>query len=104
MEPNGKDAGINVRKKVETIMNLVNDTDKIKAVREKANANRDKYNTLHPYLIDILILITSQFYLNRINTHTQLHNFLFILCIIISSRQKTTYTNNQPCTFTSVNN
>lgn len=43
VEPNGKDAGINVRKKVETIMNLVNDTDKIKAVREKANANRDKY-------------------------------------------------------------
>lgn len=42
VEPNGKDAGINVRKKVETIMNLVNDTDKIKAVREKANANRDK--------------------------------------------------------------
>lgn len=42
MEPNGKDAGINVRKKVETIMSLVNDTDKIKAVREKASANRDK--------------------------------------------------------------
>jgi epsin len=42
VEPNGKDAGINVRKKVETIMNLVNDTDKIKAVREKASANREK--------------------------------------------------------------
>ncbi|KAJ4771480.1 Clathrin interactor EPSIN 1 [Rhynchospora pubera] len=43
VEPNGKDTGINVRKKVETIMNLVNDMDKIKAVREKAKANREKY-------------------------------------------------------------
>ncbi|KAJ3695082.1 hypothetical protein LUZ60_000459 [Juncus effusus] len=43
VEPNGKDTGINVRKKVETIMNLVNDKDKIKAVRDKAASNRDKY-------------------------------------------------------------
>lgn len=43
VEPNGKDVGINVRKKVETILSLLNDRDKIKAVRDKAAANRDKY-------------------------------------------------------------
>lgn len=42
-EPNGKDMGINVRKKVETILGLLNDRDKIKAVRDKAASNRDKY-------------------------------------------------------------
>lgn len=42
VEPNGKDVGINVRKKVETIMNIVNDKEKIKAAREKAAATRDK--------------------------------------------------------------
>ncbi|KAJ8512603.1 hypothetical protein OPV22_003037 [Ensete ventricosum] len=43
VEPNGKDVGINVRKKVETILALLNDREKIKAVRDKASANRDKY-------------------------------------------------------------
>jgi epsin len=43
VEPNGKDAGINVRKKVETILGLINDKEKIKSVREKAASNRDKY-------------------------------------------------------------
>jgi epsin len=43
VEPNGKDAGINVRKKVETLVRIINDKDKIKAVREKAATNRDKY-------------------------------------------------------------
>ncbi|KAL6651323.1 hypothetical protein ACP70R_010248 [Stipagrostis hirtigluma subsp. patula] len=43
VEPNGKDAGINVRKKVETILGLLNDKERIKAVREKAASNRDKY-------------------------------------------------------------
>ncbi|XP_020098619.1 clathrin interactor EPSIN 1 isoform X1 [Ananas comosus] len=43
VEPNGKDVGINVRKKVETIMNIVNDKEKIKAAREKAAATRDKF-------------------------------------------------------------
>lgn len=42
VEPNGKDMGINVRKKVETIMGLVNDNEKIQQVRNKAAANRDK--------------------------------------------------------------
>lgn len=42
VEPNGKDAGINVRKKVETILGLINDKEKIKSVREKAASNRDK--------------------------------------------------------------
>ncbi|KAK1290326.1 Clathrin interactor EPSIN 1 [Acorus calamus] len=42
-EPNGKDVGINVRKKVETILSLLNDKDKIQEVRNKASANRDKY-------------------------------------------------------------
>jgi len=43
VEPNGKDAGINVRKKVETLVGIINDKEKIKAVREKAATNRDKY-------------------------------------------------------------
>nr|XP_043628762.1 clathrin interactor EPSIN 1 [Erigeron canadensis] len=43
VEPNGKDSGINVRKKVENIAALLNDKDKIQAVRNKAAANRDKY-------------------------------------------------------------
>ncbi|XP_072968096.1 clathrin interactor EPSIN 1 [Typha angustifolia] len=43
VEPNGKDVGINVRKKAETISNILNDKDKIQAVRDKAAANRDKY-------------------------------------------------------------
>jgi len=42
VEPNGKDAGINVRKKVETIVALINDKEKIQAVRNKAAATRDK--------------------------------------------------------------
>ncbi|XP_042417227.1 clathrin interactor EPSIN 1-like isoform X1 [Zingiber officinale] len=42
-EPNGKDVGINVRKKVETILAVMNDREKIQAVRDKAAANRDKY-------------------------------------------------------------
>ncbi|XP_010914749.1 clathrin interactor EPSIN 1 [Elaeis guineensis] len=43
VEPNGKDVGINVRKKAETILALLNDKEKIQAVREKAAATRDKY-------------------------------------------------------------
>ncbi|MQL84492.1 hypothetical protein Taro_016996, partial [Colocasia esculenta] len=43
VEPSGKDVGINVRKKVETILALLNDKDKMQAVRNKAAANRDKY-------------------------------------------------------------
>ncbi|OVA11369.1 Epsin domain [Macleaya cordata] len=44
VEPsNGKDMGINVRKKVETILALLNDKNKIQEVRNKAAANRDKY-------------------------------------------------------------
>jgi epsin len=42
VEPNGKDAGINVRKKVETLVGIINDKERIKAVREKAASNRDK--------------------------------------------------------------
>jgi epsin len=43
VEPSGKDLGINVRKKVETIVSLLNDKEKIQSVRNKAAANRDKY-------------------------------------------------------------
>jgi epsin len=42
VEPNGKDMGINVRKKVENIVALLNDKDKIHEVRNKAAANREK--------------------------------------------------------------
>ncbi|KAF9613518.1 hypothetical protein IFM89_008435 [Coptis chinensis] len=43
VEPNGKDTGINVRKKAETISGLLSNKDKIQEVRNKAAANRDKY-------------------------------------------------------------
>ncbi|KAK6927315.1 ENTH domain [Dillenia turbinata] len=43
IEPNGKDSGLNVRKKAETIVNLLNNKDKIQESRNKAAANRDKY-------------------------------------------------------------
>jgi len=42
VEPNGKDVGINVRKKVETIVGILNDKERIKAVRDKAASSRDK--------------------------------------------------------------
>ncbi|KAH6783840.1 ENTH/VHS family protein [Perilla frutescens var. hirtella] len=43
VEPNGKDVGINVRKKAETIVALLNNKEKMQEVRNKAAANRDKY-------------------------------------------------------------
>ncbi|XP_019184907.1 PREDICTED: clathrin interactor EPSIN 1 isoform X2 [Ipomoea nil] len=43
VEPSGKDMGINVRKKAENIVSLLNDKDKIHEVRNKASANREKY-------------------------------------------------------------
>ncbi|KAL6524032.1 hypothetical protein OROMI_031127 [Orobanche minor] len=43
VEPSGKDVGINVRKKAETIVALLNNKDKIQEVRNKAATNREKY-------------------------------------------------------------
>ncbi|XP_027330403.1 clathrin interactor EPSIN 1 isoform X2 [Abrus precatorius] len=43
VEPSGKDVGLNVRKKAENIVSLLNDRDKIHEARNKAAANRDKY-------------------------------------------------------------
>lgn len=43
VEPNGKDSGLNVRKKAETIVALLNDKEKIQETRNKASANRDKF-------------------------------------------------------------
>ncbi|XP_075487119.1 clathrin interactor EPSIN 1 [Primulina tabacum] len=43
VEPSGKDLGINVRKKAETIVALLNNKDKIQEARNKAAENRDKY-------------------------------------------------------------
>eukprot|EP00245_Coleochaete_scutata_P012605 TRINITY_DN490_c0_g1_i2.p1 TRINITY_DN490_c0_g1~~TRINITY_DN490_c0_g1_i2.p1 ORF type:complete len:702 (+),score=194.87 TRINITY_DN490_c0_g1_i2:215-2320(+) len=43
VEPNGKDQGINVRKKAQTLVALINDKEKIREARAKAAANRDKY-------------------------------------------------------------
>ncbi|KAJ8774774.1 hypothetical protein K2173_017220 [Erythroxylum novogranatense] len=42
-EPSGKDVGLNVRKKAENIVSLLNDKEKIQETRNKASANRDKY-------------------------------------------------------------
>ncbi|KAH9300316.1 hypothetical protein KI387_011899, partial [Taxus chinensis] len=46
VEPNGKDQGINVRKKAQSILSLINDKDRIQEARQKAEANRDKYGGL----------------------------------------------------------
>ncbi|XP_042402225.1 clathrin interactor EPSIN 1-like [Zingiber officinale] len=43
VEPKGKDVGINVRIKVETILALLNDREKIQAIRDKRVAPHDKY-------------------------------------------------------------
>ncbi|KAJ1285302.1 hypothetical protein BS78_03G269700 [Paspalum vaginatum] len=43
VEPNGKDVGLNVRKKAENILAIVDDREKLQQVREKAAATRDKY-------------------------------------------------------------
>ncbi|XP_058725060.1 clathrin interactor EPSIN 1-like [Vicia villosa] len=43
VEPSGKDVGLNVRKKSENIVSLLNDREKISQIRNKAAANRDKY-------------------------------------------------------------
>lgn len=43
VEPNGKDSGINVRKKAENIVALLNNKDKIQEVRNKAATTREKY-------------------------------------------------------------
>ncbi|CAL0323707.1 unnamed protein product [Lupinus luteus] len=43
VEPSGKDVGLNVRKKSENIVALLNDRDKIQEVRNKAASNRDKF-------------------------------------------------------------
>ncbi|CAK9169026.1 unnamed protein product [Ilex paraguariensis] len=43
VEPSGKDQGVNVRKKAENIVSLLNNKDKIQEVRNKAAANREKY-------------------------------------------------------------
>lgn len=42
VEPNGKDVGINVRKKAENVVALLNNKEKIQEVRSKATANREK--------------------------------------------------------------
>ncbi|KAF8115898.1 hypothetical protein N665_0025s0341 [Sinapis alba] len=43
VEPNGKDVGINVRKKAENIVALLNNKEKISEIRDKAITNRNKY-------------------------------------------------------------
>uniref|UniRef100_A0A0D9V5E9 ENTH domain-containing protein n=1 Tax=Leersia perrieri TaxID=77586 RepID=A0A0D9V5E9_9ORYZ len=43
LEPNGKDVGLNVRKKAETVLAILDDREKLQEVREKAAATRDKY-------------------------------------------------------------
>ena len=42
LDSTGRDQGINVRKKSQTLMALVNDKEKIREARQKAVENRDK--------------------------------------------------------------
>uniref|UniRef100_A0A0D3EPR8 ENTH domain-containing protein n=1 Tax=Oryza barthii TaxID=65489 RepID=A0A0D3EPR8_9ORYZ len=41
--PNGKDVGLNVRKKAEAVLAILDDREKLQEVREKAAVTRDKY-------------------------------------------------------------
>ncbi|KAF0921244.1 hypothetical protein E2562_039457 [Oryza meyeriana var. granulata] len=43
LESNGKDVGLNVRKKAEAVLAILDDREKLQEVREKAAATRDKY-------------------------------------------------------------
>ncbi|KAJ7516969.1 hypothetical protein O6H91_21G006900 [Diphasiastrum complanatum] len=43
VEASGKDQGLNVRRKAQTLVGLINNTEKIREVRQKAAANREKY-------------------------------------------------------------
>ncbi|KAE8769184.1 Clathrin interactor EPSIN 2 [Hordeum vulgare] len=43
VEPNGKDVGLNVRKKAEAVLAIVDDREKLQQVQEKAASTRDKY-------------------------------------------------------------
>lgn len=64
MEASGKDQGINVRKKAQTLVALIKDKDKIREVRSKAAANRDKYALNQLIKFDrcwTLFLVTSLF-------------------------------------------
>lgn len=42
VEPNGKDVGLNVRKKAESVLAIVDDREKLQQVQEKAATTRDK--------------------------------------------------------------
>jgi epsin len=42
VEPNGKDVVLNVHKKAETVLAIVDDREKLQQAREKAAATRDK--------------------------------------------------------------
>ncbi|XP_057788377.1 clathrin interactor EPSIN 1-like [Salvia miltiorrhiza] len=52
VEPSGKDVGINVRKKAEAIVALLNNKEKMKEVRNKAAANRDNCSETMKCLVD----------------------------------------------------
>uniref|UniRef100_A0A453FFX9 ENTH domain-containing protein n=1 Tax=Aegilops tauschii subsp. strangulata TaxID=200361 RepID=A0A453FFX9_AEGTS len=43
VEPGGKDVGLNVRKKAEAVLVIVDDREKLQQAREKAASTRDKY-------------------------------------------------------------
>ncbi|PKA53407.1 Clathrin interactor EPSIN 2 [Apostasia shenzhenica] len=43
IDSSGKDQGNNVRRKSQILVSLVNDKEKVQEIREKANANKDKY-------------------------------------------------------------
>lgn len=59
LEQSGKDQGINVRKKAQTLVALIKDKDKIREVRSKAAANRDKYRLER--LFNLRVLNSIQF-------------------------------------------
>lgn len=48
IDSSGRDQGSNIRRKSQNLVALVNDKERIQEVRQKANANRDKYQSTGP--------------------------------------------------------
>jgi epsin len=59
VEPNGKDVGINVRKKAENIVALLNNKEKISEIRDKAVANRNKLVFTQVEIIGLTVLLST---------------------------------------------
>ena len=68
VEPNGKDVGLNVRKKAETVLAIIDDREKLQQVREKAAATRDKWG-IHGWLTVAMQAATLMATISHLHMH-----------------------------------